>query len=416
MYKKLSERLKTIYSADPAKYTAAYLTYNGKFSDMLSLYSTFGVGKHDYSYIYGTNDYGTGAVRSFLTKENYTDRTNKFIYGDIRGTLNLMPNEKLRMILGVQGKSTKLDWNIIENYKPYDRLKETEKYLSPYVQAEYRPTEQILAVAGVRYNKYTYAVSNDKSAVSPRFSLSYFPFAGTKHDYTTLWGSYTESFNTPEASHMFGYINYADPNPNIKPEKTKGVEFGIKQRITEWANLEFSYFITNYRDKIAMRPSSTKHGRMFQNINKSQIKGYEAKFEVYPTEWLTLFVNYTDFKHIDKTTNQRLNDRQANEILQYGVSISDLGGFYASLIANRLSDYKNNASVAYYTKEENHISDCKTLVDLKFLYNYRLPNGLSIEPYLSVNNLTNKEYYEGWVPALIQKRNYMGGVNFRLDF
>lgn len=110
---------------------------------------------------------------------------NKFFQNEIRGTLNLLIKDKLRAIIGIQHKSTKLDWPAIVKNKPFYHNKDKETYYAPYAQIEYRPVPQILAIVGVRYDKYTYNKSNNKSSTNPRLSLSYMPFAGSEYDYTT---------------------------------------------------------------------------------------------------------------------------------------------------------------------------------------------------------------------------------------
>ena len=110
---------------------------------------------------------------------------NKFFQNEIRGSFNLLTIEKLRAIISIQHKSTKLDWPAIVKNKPFYHNKDKETYYAPYAQIEYCPVPQILAIVGVRYDKYTYNKSNNKSSTSPRLSLSYMPFAGSEYDYTT---------------------------------------------------------------------------------------------------------------------------------------------------------------------------------------------------------------------------------------
>lgn len=113
--------------------------------------------------------------------------------------------------------------------------------------------------------------------------------------------------------------------------------------------------------------------------------------------------------------NAPLYEGQANEILQYGVSVHDWYGFFASLIANRLSDYKNITS---YQKSlgKNHPSEGKTIVDSRFSYQARLQGGVMLEPFVAINNLTNETYYEGRAPALAEQRNYQVGLNIKKLF
>ena len=62
--------------------------------------------------------------------------------------------------------------------------------------------------------------------------------------------SYSEAFNPPTAVQILGIGSMIAPNPNIEPEKAKGYEIGLKQRLSHWGNLELSYFDTNYDNLI----------------------------------------------------------------------------------------------------------------------------------------------------------------------
>ena len=339
-------------------------------------------------------------LNDYLSRQNYTEMENKFFQNEIRGTLNLLPDEKLRIVAGVQHKTTKLDWLAIKNHKFSYRNKETETVYAPYGQVEYRPVDQILAIAGVRYDRYTYDESSSKSSTSPRFSLSYFPFANTNYDYTTLWASYTEAFNPPSAVQMLGNA-FIDPNPDIKPEKAKGWEVGLKQRLSRWGNFEFSYFDTDYTDMLAVQSKYGMH-RRFYNINKANVEGMEAKLEVFPTDWLSFYSSYSTQKREDKGKGKRLFG-QPDEVLSYGVSIHDLKGFSADLSALRLGKYKNSSGYRYLGAY--HPSNGKTILNFKALYKYSLTDNVVVEPYVTINNLTNEEYYEEATPGLAEGRN-----------
>lgn len=265
-------------------------------------------------------------------------------------------------------------------------------------------------IAGIRHDSYRYDKSFDKSSTNPRFSLSYMPFAGSAHDYTTLWASYSEAFNPPEAWHSLGNA-FLKPNPDIKPEKTKGYEVGIKQRIGYFANVEMSYFDTDYSDMIAISFQGGKP--FFTNINQASLKGIEGKLEVYPTDWLSLYLGYTKLDRKDKTTNQAIKGKP-NQILQYGISVNDLAGFYGHLQGLHYRDYKNDASKA--KMGIYHPSNNQILWNLKILYRYDFSNRLRIEPFIAVNNLTDKEYYEGQPIALVEGRSYQAGASLRMEF
>lgn len=410
---KLPDSTKKILDADPSVYQSANLSYNGKFNDIFSLYATLGAGEQNFNYSYGYNGWGTTDINDYLSKRNTNEMKNKFVYAETKATLNLMPEYKLRMIAGVQSKSTKLDYPAMVNNVVNFHTKEKETYIAPYTQVEYRPIDQILAIAGVRYDRYTYDKSNKKSSTSPRFSLSYFPFAGTNFDYTTIWGSYSEAFNPPAAWHMLGNA-FVAANPDVKPEKAKGYEVGLKQRIIEWGNFEISYFHTNYKDMISSKFITGPKRVIFTNIDEAVVKGVESKVEIYPTDWLTLYLGYTALSKKDKAKNQDITGKPGT-ILQYGVSVDDLNGIYANLQGVQYKKYKNMSS---YTANlgEYHPSNNKTIWNFKILYRYEMDNKLVLEPYFGINNLGNQEYYEGWLPNLVEGRTYQAGVSFKMEF
>lgn len=107
---KLPDSAKKILDADPSVYQSANLSYNGKFNDIFSLYATLGAGEQNFNYSYGYNGWGTTDINDYLSKRNTNEMKNKFVYAETKVTLNLMPEDKLRMIAGVQSKSTKLDY------------------------------------------------------------------------------------------------------------------------------------------------------------------------------------------------------------------------------------------------------------------------------------------------------------------
>lgn len=409
-YEKLGAYDNKIWDGE-ALYQNVNVSYNGNFGDLFSLYITSGIGENNFDYVYGFNGWGTTDLNDYLSGQNNVEMENKFFQNEIRCTLNILPDEKLRIIAGVQHKTTKLDWPAVVEGKPFYHNKETETYYAPYSQIEYRPIDQILAIAGVRYDRYTYDESNSKSATSPRFSLSYFPFANTNYDYTTLWGSYTEAFNPPSAVHMLGIGAMIAANPDIKPEKAEGWEVGLKQRLSRWGNFEFSYFDTDYKDRIT---SQRRDGvRRFYNISHATVEGIEAKLEVFPTDWLSFYVAYSNQKRENKDTGRRMTG-QPDEILSYGVSVHDLKGFSADLSALRLGKYKNSSS--YKHLGTYHPSDGETILNFKALYKHDLTDNVVVEPYVTINNLTDKEYYEGSTPGLIEGRNYQAGFTLRVAF
>lgn len=394
-----------ITSLEP-EYQGAFLTYNGKFFDILSLYGSLGVGRNDYEMVYGRPNY---EPIHFLNRENVTQYKEDILQGEFRGTVTFF-DDRLKSILGLQYKNTRLegwtDKTVAGVKKPRHLYDADEKYLAPYFQMEFRPIPYLLLVGGVRHDDYD---SGDKKMTStnPNVGFSIFPFASTNRNWTTLWASYSESFNTPKGVQR--YIPYPfGGNPDLDPEKAKGWELGLKQRFGTWANLELSYFQTDFEDLI--RLAWLGNGEwLFSNVADARVKGYEILFEFYPTDWLVLHFGLTDLDREDKTSGKKLTG-QPNQMLQYGLTIPDLYGFSFSLWGYQSKDFKISA-------DKTHPAEDDILWSAKLLYHWDINNKFSLQPFVSVENLTNKTSYDKTTSCgLLEKRTFYAGVSLRINF
>lgn len=377
-----------IYDQD-YKLHGAFLSYQGDFTDWFSLYASFGLGENDYKWTMGPNGTmdpasypGGDTLDEYLNKENVGKALEDFTAGEMRGTFNLLPENRLRAIAGVQYKDTKLDWT----WQQYNNLvldvQEDEMYIAPYLQVEYKPVDHALLTAGVRYDSYD-SGNKDSQKTSPRVGLSLFPFAHTGRNWTTLWASYSEAFKAPQANQLYHLYG---GNPDLKPEEAEGWEGGLKQRVGKWANLEFSYFDTDYKDQIIHTWDPSTFTGMFKNVGKSKTKGYEALLEVYPTSWLTLHFGYMDLDMKDEITGKNI-PLQPEKIYNYGLTIEELYGFNFSLWGNQKSDWTIDEAGMKHPNEGDSIWNAK------LLYRWNITDNGVFEPFISVENLTDEKLY-----------------------
>jgi hemoglobin/transferrin/lactoferrin receptor protein len=116
--------------------------------------------------------------------------------------------------------------------------------------------------------------------VTPKFGLTY-----ALTDHYTLFGQYAEGFRTPSAKALYGRfenlnLGYTvEPNPDLKPETSKGVETGIRGKF-DAGSFDIAVFYTKYRDFID-EDNAVVGGTVEQfqavNIKRATIKGAEAK-------------------------------------------------------------------------------------------------------------------------------------------
>ncbi|KAF1031349.1 MAG: Hemin receptor [Pseudomonas sp.] len=116
--------------------------------------------------------------------------------------------------------------------------------------------------------------------VTPKFGLTY-----ALTDHYTWFGQYAEGFRTPSAKALYGRFENlqqgytVEPNPNLKPESSRGVETGIRGNFDE-GSFDLAVYYNKYRDFIN-EDASVAGGSLQQfeanNIKHATIKGAEAK-------------------------------------------------------------------------------------------------------------------------------------------
>lgn len=119
----------------------------------------------------------------------------------------------------------------------------TARFAGAFVQGEVTwgnplglPGDAIIQT-GARYDNFRtsseLAAANAEQSFSPRIGLSYLP-----NDWLMVFGSYSHAFRAPEMDELFltgvhfqipvgaGVVNRFVPNPDLKPQRTRTLEFG----------------------------------------------------------------------------------------------------------------------------------------------------------------------------------------------
>lgn len=175
---------------------------------------------------------------------------------------------------------------------PLKRFPDTkETVLGVYLQNEIVGDGWSL-IPGLRWDKYNIsaspngfagtATSKSGSAVSPRLGAT----LELTQDWT-LYGQWATGFRTPGADQLNRFFENpigrykTVPNPELKPEKARHIEIGIKGKGDNW-QLEAAAFQGRYRDFILDNQRVAGTGRpgdplVFQSINtgRARITGFE---------------------------------------------------------------------------------------------------------------------------------------------
>jgi hemoglobin/transferrin/lactoferrin receptor protein len=173
--------------------------------------------------------------------------------------------------------------------------------------------EWLELITGLRYDNYslkddTHETSGDR--VSPRITVGVSPFESVGLAGLQFYGTYAEGYRSPSltetlisGNHPAGVTFPFLPNPNLKPETGKTVEFGVNYKqndIIEGGDalrIKAAYFNNNvddYIDGVTLSPFDPTSGCPFgpgipicfqyQNFAEAKINGFELE-SVYDAGW-----------------------------------------------------------------------------------------------------------------------------------
>ncbi len=175
-----------------------------------------------------------------------------------------------------------------------------ENRLGFYLQDEWRATQKLTLVAGVRYDLDTFI----QPTISPRVSLLY-----TVIPDHTLHATFSIGYRPPTISNRFGSVlavtNLPLPPPfntatntiqgstNLSPEQIISYEIGYQgwfwnHRLRIRADLFFNH-ISDLITTVSTSPTTTSFG----NAERADIYGGEAGAEILLTKWLNGFGNFS---------------------------------------------------------------------------------------------------------------------------
>lgn len=192
-----------------------------------------------------------------------------------------------------------------------------------------------------------------------------------------LHGSYGTALRTPTMIDYFGYYGSYLPNPDLKPEQSKGGDVGLLIESSDKRHsFDVTYFARNVSDLITTNSTYT------QSVNEkgvSQMRGFEVAYNGKFTDSLTGFANYT-FTRAKNNGGLELA-RRAKHHANAGIHFqaTEKFGTQASLsyVGKRIDTHPYSTKLPSYT-----------LVNLGADYQL-VPN---LKLYANLNNVFDKKY------------------------
>ncbi len=158
-----------------------------------------------------------------------------------------------------------------------------------FAQAQVNLFDRILFTGGVRQDSYN--VFGD--ATTYRITGGYL----LKETGTKFRGSYATGFRAPTINDLF-FPDFA--NPNLRPEKSNGLDVGLDQRfLNDRLQLSVGYFWNRFRDLILFvdspncPPDTAPFGSCPLNFRSATTKGWETSAQFALSKTLSLQAQYT---------------------------------------------------------------------------------------------------------------------------
>ena len=269
---------------------------------------------------------------------------------------------------------------------------------------------------GVRYDHFALDVTRQDGfyppAKQPGKSLSgsaLSPKIGVLYRATAQWsvfGQYASGFRAPDAGQINGYFEnrvppvIVIPNPDLQPEKSRGIEFGLRGRLQ---NLKFdaAVFASNYSnlivDTVAVGGKGTPADPLvFQtrNTERARISGFEVK-GIY--DWgrvaggrLSTPFSYGQTRGSNRDNGKPLNSIEPAQLalgLQYDTAPWSLRLDARHHAAKRASDIDNASAVK--APNTQFTIPASTTLDMSMQWRVRKDIRLNF----AVRNLTDRKYW-----------------------
>ncbi len=285
---------------------------------------------------------------SFITLGNVWEQTLGFsmsdhhrIYSNDRDTDHPVDLEKG----SYNGEVAKVDWqhnlylddsNIITAGFEYEKESGKSNYYSESVLGPFSSTfdkrtatnrgfylqeqfkyKKFIATAGLRFDGH----SKFGKKETYRFTSAY-----TFDTDTKIKGTFGTGFKAPSLFQL--YSSYG--NENLQPEKTKGLDIGVEQKLfNEKVSAGITYFYNSFKNLIDFDLITSK----YNNISGARTRGVEAFIAYAVTEELSTRLSHTYTDTLDKSTGGDLLRRPEHKITFDGVyktkkTTADLGISY----------------------------------------------------------------------------------------
>jgi hemoglobin/transferrin/lactoferrin receptor protein len=273
---------------------------------------------------------------------------------------------------------------------------------------------------GVRFDQFLIDVQNQSGyypnvATTPGKSISgsaVSPKLGVLFRVTPQWsvyGNYASGFRAPEGQQVNSALEISTakllPNPDLKPEKSRNIELGLRMR-KDWLSLEIAAFSGKYTNLIQEKKdfgtadgltASTTNPTLFQtvNIDKASIRGFEIRsnllWGVVAGGKLSTPFSYGTTRGVNDVSGLSLSSIEPAKMLlglKYETSAWDLG-LDISHHAEKMASDLESLFIPKSTTQRQFLIPSATTLDVHG--QWRLQKDVRLN--FGITNLTNQKYW-----------------------
>ena len=225
----------------------------------------------------------------------------------------------------------------------------------------------------LRYDKHSKSGNKTTGQLAAGYNLS---------PRTTLFASAGTAFKAPNINELYypGFGGRYAGNPDLKPEKSRTFEVGLKTQLSDNQRIEASLFHTKVKDLI----SYTGDNNQAINNEKVTLKGLEIGY-VANFGKLDLSLDASLLRTKNNTTGERLRRRPDSKVtldLGYAISEKTRFGLDASLVGSR-----DDMNFSAFPAERVKLAKYSVL---NLSASHQIAKHASLG--LRVENLSNKDY------------------------
>jgi vitamin B12 transporter len=301
---------------------------------------------------------------------------------DWRGEARLIPGQTV--VLGLEHQSESLRTDSTGTVDPFFNFTQTTTAAKTsnkagYVELQSEFAKRFFLVSNVRYD--------DNQSFGPHTTWRLAPAFIVPGTNTKLKGSYGTGFKAPTLTQL--YVNNpsfnAVANPNLRPETSKGYDFGFEQPLFhDRVNFGVTYFHNDIKNLINNVFNLSSFSFTYVNVGAATTYGTETFASIAVTDQLKLRADYTTIVTRDETTGLGLRNRPGHkESLSAIWSPNQQFTLSTTLLyVGRAVEFNRDGTIPRVD------SDAYTLVNIAG--NYKVDDRVTV--FGRIDNLLNRHY------------------------